>query len=78
MVHVAQFLTSLTLNPRFIGSDATHLCSDGDDSCKVSAANFLCTFQGHPDLAMVSELGAREHGAMQAQLVDANGESSTL
>jgi hypothetical protein len=45
MVHVAQFLASLTLNPKvLLTSDATHLCSDGDDFCKAAAANFLCTF----------------------------------
>jgi hypothetical protein len=65
MVHVAHFLTSLTLNPRCIGNDATHLCSDGDDFCNGVSSEVSLHLLARSDLVMVSELGAREHGAMQ-------------
>jgi len=35
-------------------------------SAKASVAKFLCIFLARSDLVMVSELGAREHGAMHA------------
>jgi hypothetical protein len=56
MVHVAQFLTSLTLNPS----------SDGDDFCKGVSSEISLHLLARSDLVMVSELGAREHGAMHA------------
>lgn len=76
MVHVAQFLTSLTLNPRFVGSDATHLCSDGDDFCKGVSSEVSLHLLARSDLIMVSELGAREHGAMQASKLHLIGPST--
>ena len=90
MVRVAH---SLTLNPRFIRSDATHQCSDGDDFCKGVSSEVSLHLLARSDLVMVSELGAREHGAMHAferaklrpkvrkaptPVADANGQSSTL
>jgi hypothetical protein len=54
MVHVAQFLTSLTLNPS----------SDGNDFCKGVGSEISLHLLARSDL--VSELGAREHGAMHA------------
>jgi len=48
-----------------LGSNATHLCSDGDDFCNGVSSEVSLHLLARSDLVMVSELGAREHGAMQ-------------